>query len=573
MPSAGVFHLLASLAFEDGRAVTVERRTFAGVGREAIEIDGPGRISASVVVPDAARLLFAVAGTEGESLAEVVLHDGSRSTSLWRDRVRVPSRWVPVSVDLGAHAGRTVTLSFVARGDHAVTWGSPVVCAPGGTRRNLLLYELDTLRADLLGSFGYPGGSSPTVDALARRGAQFVACYAAASWTRPSATSILTSLSAPAHSVIWEDSFLPSEIRTLAQILRDEGWFTVAFQPNPHAGRPAGLDRGFDLVFEISALIEYSREHADRWEGSTRWSSSSASGTTELIAFLLGDLLPAWRDLPLFLYVHPLDPHAPYDARPPFSRLPGVQREMQDPQLAELLSMYSRDVRAADHFLGRILQDLDSAGALERTVVAFLSDHGEEFGEHGGRGHGRNLYDETLRVPLVVCDPGGVGDARVVRRRASTLDVLPTVVELLKIAPPPGTEGRSLVPLLESASAGEEYSEEPVFAHLIAQRVRFRRANLSDSVVGDIAVLRGPWQCVVHEYGERRAKRPAELFDLRSDPGQTKDVSLDHPEIAAELAREAGDWFEVRRRDVRPEQAAPVDPELEEQLRALGYVR
>jgi arylsulfatase A-like enzyme len=568
-----VVHLTASLVFEDGTPVPRTRRTLLGTGREAVVVRGPVRISAPVRVPAEGRLRFAVAsGGDGAGCgAAVELRPGrGESVTIWRGRAAPGHDWTTASVDLGAYAGRDVTVELVAEDADSLFWGAPVVCAPGSARPNLVLYELDTLRADFLGAYGYPGGSSPTLDAVARRGVLFADCAATATWTRPSATSILTSLPAPAHGVVWEGSSLGPDAVTLAELLRDQGWYTVAFQPNPNAGRPVGLDRGFDESFEMSALIRHVQRHPERWKGSSLLSSTTASGTTELIAFLLGDLIRDWADLPLFLYVHPTDPHSPYDPRRPFSLLPATEKVAGKAALQEDLAAYVRDVRASDHFLAAILRRLESEGALRRTIFAFLSDHGEEFGERGGRGHGQNLHDETLRVPLVVRAPE-LADGRVVRRRVSTLDLLPTLTGLLGASPPPGIQGRSLLPLPPAPGAGGVDSGGTLFAHVVAIRARMRDGAADNpELVGDVAALEGRWKCIIRDYGRRRSPLP-QLFDLLEDPGETVDVAEEHPEVTERLAAAARDWFDREKSGGHDARAEELDPELQEQLRALGY--
>jgi arylsulfatase A-like enzyme len=568
---AGALHLADILAFEDGVPVSPTRATLLGVGREAIAVRGPAVISASVRVPEGGRLHFAIAAAgDSGTAAEVAVGSGRRFATVWNGRASRRDGWLPASVDLSGHAGREVRIRFVAAGDDSLLWGSPVLAGAKPAHRDIVLHELDTLRADLLGAYGCPEPTSPELDALARRGVQFLDCTATATWTRPSATSILTSLSAPTHGVVWENSSLAGDVVTLAQILRDRGWYTVAFQPNPNAGRPVGLDRGFDEVYEMGALLREAQRHPESF-GGLSLSSSSASGTTELIAFLLRRRIPDWAGLPLFLYVHPTDPHSPYDPRAPFSAIPGLDRPRPDRETAENLAAYSRDVRAADHFLRRILRSLGLAGRLDRAVVAFLSDHGEEFGERGGRGHGRNLHDETLRVPLVLRAPGALPAGVLHVPRVSTLDVMPTLLDLAGLEAPPGLEGSSLVAAAgRPAAAGA--GEEPDFAHVIGIGVRMRKeADDNPDLIGQIAVLEGRWKCVVLDNGRRRRPR-ARLFDRVADPGETRDVAAEHPETAARLEAMAWAWYDERRGVAHAaETEGDMDPELLEQLRALGY--
>ena len=577
----GVIHLADAFRTADGALAVVARHTLGGIGREVVKPEPRTPVSASVLVPEGGTLRFAVtvSGPGGESptgdcTAEVLLRADAREESLWRsERLDDRPPWREETIDLGAHAGKRVEIVLRSGGDarFSVLWGSPVVAGTIGDRHNLLLYEVDTLRPDRLEPLGFPGRSSPVLGSLARRGVLFPNCYSTASWTRPAATSILTSRSVPAHGIVGEKGVLPDDIETLTDVLRDRGWYTVAFQTNPNAGRPAGLDRGFDVVLESVGLMHHRRRHEERWEGEKTWTAVRASGTSELVAFALDDLLPGWADLPLFLYIHPMDPHDPYEPRAPFASLPGFERDGAPPAVNGPLADYGRDVRTADHFLGRILRQLEREEILHRTVLAFVSDHGEEFLEHGHTGHGKNLYEESLRVPLLLSAPGQLPEGRVVPDRVSVLDLLPTVLGLLGEGVPAGIEGQSLLPRLASPDREDAPRDETIFAQTIPRGMRLNDEAMSDpEVIGHIAVTRGAWKCVISEFGARRPTR-AELYDLRADPGETRDVALDRPGVVIEMRETALAWWNERFRGERVEDEE-VDPELEERLRALGYV-
>jgi arylsulfatase A-like enzyme len=230
---------------------------------------------------------------------------------------------------------------------------------------------------------------------------------------------------------------------------------------------------------------------------------------------------------------------------------------------------YARDGRVADHFFGEILSALRDRGRLERTVVAVVADHGEEFLDHGEMGHGVSMWTETLRVPFVLRAPGLVPGVH--RGRVSLLDVVPTLVDLAGIEAPTGFEGRSLVGELEDG--GTRFSSRPVFAHLFTQPVRLDRDLMAErTFTGDLAVLQDQWKLVVRDYGGH-ADGGASLFDLRNDPGERHDVANLHPERVAEMIELARAWYRTVRSD-RPvgDEVLEIQPEALEQLRALGYL-
>ena len=182
--------------------------------------------------------------------------------------------WDPVELDLSSVAGREVELVFRTEGDTKTRWfvGAPVV-AGKWSGRNLLMYLIDTMRADVLEPYGYAGRTSPVLSRLAREGMLFEECISVSSWTRPAAASLLTSRSAPAHGVVQETSSLASDVPTWAEMLREQGYYTVAFFTNPNAGRSSRLDRGFDLTFETQHLVEF----ANRPESEARWGGRRAA--------------------------------------------------------------------------------------------------------------------------------------------------------------------------------------------------------------------------------------------------------------------------------------------------------
>ncbi|MBZ0267465.1 sulfatase-like hydrolase/transferase [bacterium] len=573
LPENGrIQHLAGRLRDGSGAAAPVTRETRRGSGREVVAVESPGDLSVGCVIPAEGKLRFSIGGAVHPSKATVTVRSRWSEKTLWEADVPVRGDWVDATIDLSAYASRNVTLTMRADGEAGgrVLWGSPVITGPVSTEHNVLLYEIDTLRKDLLEPYGYPGRSSPVIGRLAREGVLFSECFSTATWTRPAASSILSSLSPPVHGVIWDNSTLPVGVQTLTDVLRDRGWYTVAVLTNANAGRLAGLDQGFDLVFERSALAHHAAG-SDRWDSDSHISTGEASGTSELTAFLLADLLPQWEGLPLFLYLHPMDPHEPYTPRSPFSEIPGFDPKGPQRKLGDDFARYGQDVRSADHYLGRILRTFEEAGIRDRTLVAFTADHGQEFREHGAKSHGRNLFPETLDVPLILHLPDALPGAVTVRQRTSVLDIVPTVLDLLMVPEPDGMEGLSRVADARAGTAGERFPEESLFFHTVAIAMRQRDGAMDNpDVIGHVAVARGFWKCVVLEYGGFR-KSGVLLFDLRDDPGEMRDVSAEHPELTATLKAEALAWWEEHRGESTFEDE--VDPELQEQLRALGYVQ
>jgi arylsulfatase A-like enzyme len=542
------------------------RETLRGIGMHAVRLSGGTESSAAVRLPSHARLRFSLATSgDGPGAIEVLVRRGGEETPLVRREAQSTSEeWEPVEVELSSLAGRDVELVFRTEGDADLRWfvGAPVVVGPW-SGRNLMAYVIDTLRADVLEPYGYPGRTSPELSRLAREGLLFEECVSVSSWTRPAAASLLTSRSAPAHGVIRESSSLSVDVATWAELLRARGYYTVAFFTNPNAGRSSNLDRGFDLIFETAHLVEFSNRNGGiEWQG-------APSGTSEGIFRRFEAWIGEMGNVPLFLYLHPNDPHPPWEPRAPFDAIPGMKSPTGRRVVA--FARYARAVRVADRYLGCVLAALEERGILDRTVVAVASDHGEEFLDHGRLGHGDAMWTESLRVPLILRAPWALSAGRIHRGRVSLLDVMPTLADLAGAGVPDGLEGRSLV--ADLAHGETQFSPAPVFAHLITIRLRLDEDVMDRRTFpGDITVLQDRWKLMLRDYGSNQVDGGG-LFDLRADPAELDDVTALHADRAEAMAEIGRAWYEAALVD-RPSVPREVEirPETMDQLRALGYV-
>ncbi|RMF74893.1 MAG: hypothetical protein D6738_05235, partial [Acidobacteria bacterium] len=278
--------------------------------------------------------------------------------------------------------------------------------------RNLLVVLVDTWRADAAGFAGAARALTPELDRWAAGGVVFERATTPSGWTRPAVVSLFTGLYPATHGVQDKDHVAPDELVTLAEVLRARGWHTSAFVTNYAASDDFGLDQGFEN-FRF-----FEPERAPRpVRGRNYWSIGEID--PEVGAFLSGP--PAE---PFFVYIHTTDPHYPYVPPDEYRRFGSDPRDL-----------YDGEVRYTDHVVATWLERLRRSGALERTVVVLTADHGEEFHEHGGEGHGITVFEECVRVPLVVWAPGlrpGRRDALV-----SLADLAPTLLEALGVPRPP----------------------------------------------------------------------------------------------------------------------------------------
>jgi choline-sulfatase len=422
-----------------------------------------------------------------------------------------------------------VTLAAVG----ALYWISRGKAAVPPRRVNVLLVTIDTLRWDHLGCYGDASASTPVLDALARRGVRFETALAHVPLTAPSHASILTGLTPLRHGVRDNGGYaLSPPARTLAVRLTDAGYRTAAFV----SGFPLDHRFGFASGFE-----EYD-DHLSRSAGRAAYTERPADATTERAGAWLGRVRGpvtggnAGGPQPWFAWVHYFDPHAPYAPPPPFAtRFPDRP--------------YDGEVAFVDAQLGQLLARVERLGDLDRTLIVVTADHGESFGEHGEETHGVFVYDATLRVPFIVAGPG-IGGERSSTVMARSIDIVPTVLDLVGIGVPADVDGRSLRHALE----GGTMSDEPAYVESL----------LAERHMG-WAALRGlrssTWKYI-------QAPRP-ELYDMRQDPRELQNRIDEHAEQAKRFQARLTTFTS----DSRPPSApAPANARAAAQLRALGYL-
>jgi arylsulfatase A-like enzyme len=403
--------------------------------------------------------------------------------------------------------------------------------ALGAPDRNLLIVTLDTTRADRLGAYGFTGVETPHFDRLAREGVLLRTALTVAPLTLPAHCSLFTGLNPPRHGV--RDNagprLAPSQT-TLAEILRARGFATGAFVASAVLDGRQGLDQGFDTYADDLGEPNVPGRPARRL----------VQLPANRVVVRAIDWMKHVGDTRFFAWVHLYDPHEPYDPPEPYrSKYAGR------PYLGEIAFM--------DAQVGRLVGFLESRDLLDETTVVIIGDHGESLGEHGEASHGLFVYESVVRVPFVVRAAGA--RARQVEAVTRTIDVAPTVVELLGLPALHDIDGVSLVPLMAGRVddlALDAYSES------MYPRYRFGWSELYAVRAGHLKFIEAP--------------RP-ELYDVRLDPGETR--NLYRPGLPAiEPMRNRLRQVEARARRSSAEQASPVaaDSETTERLRALGYV-
>jgi arylsulfatase A-like enzyme len=454
---------------------------------------------------------------------------------------------------------------------------------------NVVLVVIDTLRADKLGTYGNERGLTPFLDALAARGTVFEHAYAASSWTVPSMASLFTSRYPTQHRVVTFAQRIGDDEVTIGERLHQAGWLAGGYAANPNLQGRFGYAQGF----------------AD-WHADAPQDGEVDGDTLRAQALAWLDRAAPWRQgTPVLLYVHYMEPHAPYEPREPFrsrfavddaghvldpaaavsqmiARATGGATQIDPDRRVDLGAaaanlllagtpltrahalplerLYDAEVASADDQVRQLFDELDRRGVLDGALVVVTADHGEEFFEHGRGSHGITLYEESVRVPLIVVGPG-VPAGRRVSQNVSLVDVAPTLLALLGLEAEPRFEGRSLVPTLAGAIPGRGAGPD-----IVLQLERSVPENL-DHRAHVRGLVRAGEKLLVdrHDAGE--------LYDLDADPGETRRdppaLSAEGAPLAAALARHEES---LATRAVASAAIEPLDERLKQQLHALGYL-
>jgi arylsulfatase A-like enzyme len=463
--------------------------------------------------------------------------------------------WHELSVGFDASAlanPRLVIHRSVLSGDsgrllRSVT-GVPVLTrdAPPPAQPSVILFSLDTLRADRVGTYGDAAARTPVLDALARRGTLFTDAYSPSLWTLPSHAGLFYGAHLPDTPAGLRrqgraGAALDIPALPLAELLRQHGYATAAFTGGGFLAPPFDFARGFEVFYAFQQLHRRESCPPERFDGPEVFRRATA-------------WLRANSHRPFFLFVHTYDVHDRCPFVPPGSGDFGVWPELGDERQAALQQHYRDLIAEADGRVGALLDVLAAGGTADRTLIVVTSDHGEALSGHGQRGHSCSLrpYEEVARVPLILQGGGRVPAGQRIETPVSLIDVAPSILSLLDITPPAWMAGRPLPGL------GLAHPDPPSPVAVLCDRQMALR-------VGDAKLLA--------EYG---APAKDELYDLAADPAETDNRAAADPDTLARLrARAASTWIPSQ---FKPEaQPAPVDagtldPAARERLRALGYL-
>ncbi len=539
----------------------------------------------------------------GRAKLAVELRVVAPGRAAWHQRTNLEPHetagWIDRTLDLNDHVGGRIRVEFECNAetksaDLAVV-GAPILRRLGAIdpRWNVILVSLDTVRADHLSVNGYPRPTTPNLDELARQSAWFRAASSTSSYTLPAHASLFTGQlpsrhgahsESPGRNRLWSDR---SDL--LADRFREEGWLTAAFTGGVYLRASFGFDQGFDRYDATDLALPLDTERARKlpFHGEPERNAAYRKGRPFGHAL---EWIRAHADAPFFLFLHTYLAHE-YVAGPAnearflgstqstlargdlkFIRDRTLTESPTPGDLQRYVDAYDATLREADDHVGALLALLDDLQLDDRTIVIVVSDHGEEFLDHGSVNHGRTLYEEMVHVPLLMRVPGAA--AREIDLPVSLLDVAPTLIELCGLTSRHAQDGRSLVELLR----GGTLPSVPIEAELdlIRENRWFMRRLDGDK---SIEVRDERSAARVAEDARARAAPRRMDFAVGLDPNETRDRAHATPEeeaLAAErfeqLAEQRDAARERRAAAKRDERATPSSADQFDVSKIGGYV-
>lgn len=426
---------------------------------------------------------------------------------------------------------------------------------------DVVLITIDTLRADHLGCYGYSRNTSPNLDRIAKEGMLFKNVVSSSSWTSPAMASLFTSLNPSKHGVIHgimkegvvynQEVFSGSLVR-IPTVLRKHGYFTMGFSSNPHLTKNFGFAKDFDIFVYGKYL--------------------NAKRLNKSVIEFKKENLP--KDKKLFLWVHYFDPHWIYAPRNPWIDEYSKNRKkrnfdeisfklnpeefdkkyklVNNRELVEhLIDLYDSEINFTDETLGNLLKKLKLDE--NKTLVIIVADHGEEFVDHNEFTHGNNLYNETVKIPLIIKLPRSMNVKGLsVEENVGIIDIFPTILDILSIPQEPNFDGKSLVPLITGKRG---YDKRAIISEL------YRDENNALSVSQD------KWK-YIHDYKNNKI----ELFDIKNDKNEKINLADKNPDVKQLMENQLAKFLESSKINRIKPQVITTDKNTLRELKSLGYV-
>jgi arylsulfatase A-like enzyme len=491
--------------------------------------------------------------------------------------------------DLSLYAGDKIRLSFQTQNaDSNVkkknppvlpVWVNPLIYQVHETEQtNVILISLDTVRPDHLGCYGYPRNTSPATDQLAADGVLFRNSYSTTSWTLPAHVSLLTALDCRNHQVYFPLQKMSPDLLTLADILKTESIYCTAFTGGGYLSESYGFSKGFDSYQEI-------RLHGNQ---AIRFDEA------ERLAQLAAGWLENNKDKKFFLFLHTYQPHDPYANFSPsgkeflaenaewdqikmellFNGKGRFDAQISDKTKQNIIDLYDGEIKYTDLFFVRpILDKLKELGLYKKSLIILTSDHGEEFYDHKAWLHDHSIYDEGIRIPLIVKLPDNEFAGRQIENIVRITDIFPTILDQMRIeSNDTPIDGTSLFPLLHgkekthrtfvSDLALREFETAPTVISLNKDNFKF---ILNKKITSPYT------KSVVRNFDGAQI----ELYDLENDPKETKNLAANiaYRQMSFDLIVQINRLYERADSITKNRDEVTMDQSLRERLRALGYIK
>ena len=429
-------------------------------------------------------------------------------------------------------------------------------CSKSNNPPDIILISIDSLRPDRLSSYGHHRETSPNIDRLALDSVLFENAFSTTSWTLPSHVSMLTGLYPEAHGVVKGKQKIGDEALLLSEILQQSGYQTLGVVAGPYLRTKFGFDQGWDNYDDYTIRIRGTR-------------ATTGRPVTPRQHRRILEMLDKKDERPLFLFLHYWDVH--YDYNPPepwrsqfdpdyegdldasfFTRNDRIHPDMDPRDLEHVLALYDGEIAFTDHYIGLLLEELRRRGLYDDAMIVLTSDHGDEFFEHGQKGHRANLYNATLRIPLIVKFPNNRWGGSRVGVPVSVVDIAPTVLELVGQEGPGGAAGRSLSGLVGSSAR-------------MGSRAIF--ADLGDT---DKSMVVGSWKLI----SGAGVPGGVEIYDLSEDPGEQTNLAAGEEPRSQKMLADHSVWLRLARGQASGSggEAIEYDEETREVLESLGYL-
>lgn len=394
-------------------------------------------------------------------------------------------------------------------------------------RLNVLLITLDTTRADRLGCYGYSGAKTPNLDSLSQKGVRFINAYCQVPLTLPSHCSILTGTYPVYHNVHNNGTYyLSSDHLTLAEALKAKGFKTAAFAASFTVDSRFGLDQGFDY-------------YDDKFQEGSPFKALNSEKRAEQVFASFSSWIDNNHAEQFFCWVHFFDPHLPYDPPSPYK-----EEFSAHP--------YDGEIAYMDSYVGAVIEKLREKKILEQTLIIIAGDHGEGLGDKVEIGHGIFLYEMVMKVPLIFYSENYLPKGKAIPARVRLIDIMPSVLDMLGLQVPDQNQGISLIPYIE----GREKDDLDSYIETFYPRENYGWSNLTGLIAGDWKYIRAP---------------KAELYNLKSDPNEEKNVLQSNQKIASEMNRSLETLVKSSVANADAGRRVPTSEERE-RLRALGYI-